>query len=138
MHKSPVPSLPHISGTLGFNHIYPPASSYRNAHPIQASAAAGAGKHKRQHSAPGQLEVRILRDRAAGPFSFCTKILHLPITLHSPLAPCPGPTSLAHTAHVCTHVPRALLTAGIEDTSLDFEIVLCKILPRMTCRGAFS
>lgn len=48
------------------------------------------------------------------------------------------PTSPAHTAHVCTHVPGALLTAGIEDTFLDFEIVLCKILPRMTCRGAFS
>lgn len=85
--------------------------------------------------------MRTLRDRAAGPSSFYTSILHLPITLRSPWLPAQVPqlpTSPAHTAHVRTRVPWALLTAGIEHTFLDFEIVLCKALPRMICRGALS
>lgn len=85
--------------------------------------------------------MKILRDRAAGPSSFCTNILHLPITLHSPWLPVQVPqlpTSPAHTAHIRTRVPRALLTAGIEDTFLHFEIVLCKTLPKVTCTAAFS
>lgn len=83
----------------------------------------------------------MLRDRAAGPSSFYTSILHLPITLRSPWLPAQVPqlpTSPAHTAHVRTRVPWALLTAGIEHTFLDFEIVLYKALPRMICRGALS
>lgn len=48
---------------------------------------------KRQQSAPGELEVRLLRDRAAAPSPSYIITLHLLITLHSLLAPCPRPTA---------------------------------------------
>lgn len=124
-----------FSGTLGFHLIYFALPSQplplltdrkRSSHP-GFCCSRNSGSTKRQHSAPGQLEVRTLRDRAAGPSSFYTSILHLPITLRSPWLPAQVPqlpTLPAHTAHVRTRVPWALLTAGIEHTFLDFEIVL--------------
>lgn len=114
------------------------ASSYRQKtliHPGFSSCRSG-GSTKRQHSAPGQLEERMLRDRAAGPS---------PSSYQHPPSPAFLPGSLPrshssqhhwHTQLTSTH-SSVWLTAGIEDTFLDFEIVICKTLPRMTCRGAF-
>lgn len=122
-------------------------------HPIQASAVAGLGGNtKRQCSAPGQLEVRMLRDRAGGTSSFCISILHLPpphcFPGHSPTAFLPrshsrawnvtGIYSVQHAQVPLRFCSAFLLAPRIEDASPDLEIILCKILPGMTCRGTSS
>lgn len=77
-----------------FHLIYFPLSYILASCPMSVSASSHRGKHsssqrgfcscttsgntKRQCSAPGQLEVRTLRDRAAGTSLFCISILHLP------------------------------------------------------------
>lgn len=68
------------------------------------------GSTKRQHSASGELEVRMLRDRAAGPSSFYTSILHLPITLRSP-GSLPRSHSSQHHRH--TRLTSALVSLGL-------------------------
>lgn len=154
VHKSPVPSLPHIfSSTFGFNSIYLPF--LLSSCPMSASASSCRQKtltpskllqlqeqckHKKAAQCPGTAGREDAEGQQLPPHPVSTPSIS-PSHCTPPWLPAQVPqlpTSLAHTAHVCTHVPGALLTAGIEDTFLDFEIVLCKILPRMTCRGAFS
>lgn len=154
VHKSPVPSLPHIfSSTLGFNSIYLPF--LLSSCPMSASASSCRQKtltpskllqlqeqckHKKAAQCPGTAGREDAEGQQLPPHLVSTPSIS-PSHCTPPWLPAQVPqlpTSPAHTAHVCTHVPGALLTAGIEDTFLDFEIVLCKILPRMTCRGAFS
>lgn len=109
-HKSPVRSLPHIfSGTLGFNLIYLPL--LLSSCPMSASASSSRQKtlipsrllqrqeqwkHKKAAQCPGQLEVRMLRNRAAGPCPSYINILHLLITLHSPWLPARSHSSQHH------------------------------------------
>jgi len=88
------------------------------------------------------------RDRAPGTSSFCISILHLPLPrcFHCRrLAEVPQPHSEyhRHLQPAYVHVSQILLclsafAPGIEDTFLDFEIILCKTLPGTTCRGTSS
>lgn len=92
--------------------------------------------------------MRMLRNRAAGTSTFCISILHLPLShcfphwlLAEVLQPCFE--CHRHLQLACTHLSLRfcsafLLAPGIEDTFLDFEIILCKILPGMACRGTCS
>lgn len=139
--------------TLGLNLIYLPlllsscpmpasASSYRlkTLIPIQASAAAGAVEAQKGST----VLQRAGREDAEGQTSRSLPILyqHPPSPHHTAFPPGSLPRSHSsqhhqHTRLTSTHSSLGL-TAGIEDTSLDFEIVLCEMLPRMTCRVAFS
>lgn len=127
-------------------------SSYRNKRSLLIPSRLLQLQDRWKHKKAVQCPWTARSEDAEGQSSRYLLILHQhppfpPITPLSPPASCHGPTATLQTSQalaacVRTHAPRFrsafLLTPGIEDAFLDFEIILCKILPGMTCRGNSS
>lgn len=114
--------LPHVSLCLFLQ--------TENTHPTQASVTAGAVAAQKGSTVPlDSWKRRMLRDRAAGPASSHINTIHLLITLDDveisfPPGSLPRSHSSQHHHHTqlrSTHSSLGL-TAGIEDTFLDFEM----------------
>lgn len=81
----------------------------------------------------------MLKDQAAGTSSFCISPSPPSHYFSQWLLPkVPHCKHHRHSGLVCTHIPHILLLAETENTSLDFETILHKTLPGMTCRGPSS